>query len=638
MKNLISILFFLNIGIGCISAQHTGSYDSTITFLNESRVLSFYVPQNYSPDSSYRLMVCLHGQGDNGTAYRNALINSLNWDDNFPNTIIVCPDGGSDASSDFYTPAGDQDILDSSIAIAQSVYSVDEENIILQGFSLGGRVALYHALSNTGIFKALLLNTPAIQGVKDALRPSSEGGYDYSAVGSLPVYITHGGSDITYEAPIDSTVELLMLQDASLRFKRISGVGHTIPPFAQMSDVLTFFDTPSFNGADLDVARFHVPLRSCETSSQNLNVLVRNTGTEEISGATFEYTVNNGAPQTFNWSGALLPFQHATVNLPAVSWGPAGNQDVEVSVSTLNGTAADVTPGNNSQTSSVQFSASGVVLPFVEGFEGSVFPPAGWLQEFAGDFYSPWDSDGEVFQSGTASIFAFNNILIFDNSGRSENLITPALDLSGAADPILTFDLSFNYLRYTPPYFTQDVDFTDTLEVAVSTDCGATWETLYSKFGAELSTFSQPIINPLSIVEGFTNPGASNWRKDTINLLAYVGNSETLIRFGYISGLGGSLNIDNVEVISDQTGLYDPEDELITIYPNPAAVSVQLNAGNERIASVDISDLSGKLIQHFSLSNSITAQLDVSGLNDGIYLLRVNTEKGITTKKLIVAR
>ncbi|HWF44475.1 MAG TPA: hypothetical protein VG537_07530, partial [Candidatus Kapabacteria bacterium] len=43
----------------------TGSFDTTIVFMDTTRLLACYVPTTYTDTNEYRLMICLHGLGDN---------------------------------------------------------------------------------------------------------------------------------------------------------------------------------------------------------------------------------------------------------------------------------------------------------------------------------------------------------------------------------------------------------------------------------------------------------------------------------------------------------------------------------------------------------------------------------------------
>jgi predicted peptidase len=116
----------------CLSAQTTGSFDTTITFMGAPRTMSLFVPTTYSPATSYRLIIGLHGLGDNSPNYRNALISGLAWGTNIPNTIFVCPEAFN-VNQDYFYPAGDEAIIQASITLARARYNIDTTNIVLQG-------------------------------------------------------------------------------------------------------------------------------------------------------------------------------------------------------------------------------------------------------------------------------------------------------------------------------------------------------------------------------------------------------------------------------------------------------------------------------------------------------------------------
>lgn len=258
------------------AGQTTGSINANISFNGAQRQVSLFVPANYSSGSPARLMICLHGLGDNSINYRNGLANSLGFPGLFPNTIFVCPDGGNDQARDFYTPAGDEAFIDTTISWVMANYQIDQSQILLQGFSLGGRSALRYGLDHPGIFKGLLLNTPAVQGVKDALKPVSAGGFNY-AQATMPIYVTHGSSDILYQGPIDTMLYHLVLNDAAVHLNRINGMGHAVPQPAQMPELPAYFDTATFHPYDADLYMARTPERSCQ-SQFPLELLVRNNG------------------------------------------------------------------------------------------------------------------------------------------------------------------------------------------------------------------------------------------------------------------------------------------------------------------------------------------------------------------------
>ncbi len=71
----------------------------------------------------------------------------------------------------------------------------------------------------------------------------------------------------------------------------------------------------------------------------------------------------------------------------------------------------------------------------------------------------------------------------------------------------------------------------------------------------------------------------------------------------------------------------------ISIYPNPAKDLLTIQAGSD-INAVTIYDLQGKTI-HSIDSNSEKVSINISDLNNGVYFLKITTEKGEEVKKII---
>ena len=218
LKVFFLVLAFSS-GARVFASNQTGSFNTSINFLGASRQIGLYVPGNYDSTKSYSLMVCLHGLGDTYTNYRDALI-SLSFASTFPNTIFVCPEAASNVS-DFTLPAGNEAIINECIKYARNNYNIDTTNIILQGFSLGGRAALKYGLENYSEFKGLLLNTPAIQGVKEAMNKNISGyTFKFENASKIPIFISHGVDDILYTNPIDTAFESMVYGEGMVKKNR----------------------------------------------------------------------------------------------------------------------------------------------------------------------------------------------------------------------------------------------------------------------------------------------------------------------------------------------------------------------------------------------------------------------------------
>ncbi len=77
-------------------------------------------------------------------------------------------------------------------------------------------------------------------------------------------------------------------------------------------------------------------------------------------------------------------------------------------------------------------------------------------------------------------------------------------------------------------------------------------------------------------------------------------------------------------------------DTNIALYPNPANTIVTINLQKSVDADIRVFDVLGKLVIYQpDVSISKEQTLDISELNNGIYFIRINSDKGAVTKKLI---
>lgn len=84
----------------------------------------------------------------------------------------------------------------------------------------------------------------------------------------------------------------------------------------------------------------------------------------------------------------------------------------------------------------------------------------------------------------------------------------------------------------------------------------------------------------------------------------------------------------------------DGIDDIVTsvetnIYPNPTHGRFTISSETEEIQSVRIYDVTGKLILWEQINNS-QGEIDLNGQSKGIYFLKIETSKGISTQKIIL--
>ena len=72
----------------------------------------------------------------------------------------------------------------------------------------------------------------------------------------------------------------------------------------------------------------------------------------------------------------------------------------------------------------------------------------------------------------------------------------------------------------------------------------------------------------------------------------------------------------------------------ILIYPNPASTKIVIENGKSEVTNIEILDMSGKIIKQFKTQSS-EHRIDISYLNEGIYLIKMRTDEGDISKIFI---
>ena len=76
----------------------------------------------------------------------------------------------------------------------------------------------------------------------------------------------------------------------------------------------------------------------------------------------------------------------------------------------------------------------------------------------------------------------------------------------------------------------------------------------------------------------------------------------------------------------------------ISVYPNPATNILNIKIGNNDVQTINIIDMTGRVINTISVSNEIET-LDVSGYENGVYFYQViKNGEAIKTEKFIVSK
>ena len=123
---------------------------------------------------------------------------------------------------------------------------------------------------------------------------------------------------------------------------------------------------------------------------------------------------------------------------------------------------------------------------------------------------------------------------------------------------------------------------------------------------------------------------------DTNKMIHFQFLNSDSIQF-YNEIIGDSFEIYYKRVTSTGINRLTKKKSGIRFYPNPAKHEITIeNTNNQRVKKIEIIDLSGLTIQSWSEFKDHENVLNIESIISGIYLLKIETEFGITTKKLIV--
>ena len=179
--------------------QHAYAFQSSTK--TEIRYL-MYIPENYTPEKNWPLILFLHGSGQTGTNIERLkeepLPKTLDTQTDFP-FIVISPQLPAGYWSTYIDPL--DELLDS----IQGTLPVDPNRFYLTGLSLGGFGTWEYALRHPDRFAAI---APIAGGY---LFQSHDVPDDICKLKNLPIWAFHGAQDTLVE-PYQSEVLIIALQ------------------------------------------------------------------------------------------------------------------------------------------------------------------------------------------------------------------------------------------------------------------------------------------------------------------------------------------------------------------------------------------------------------------------------------------
>jgi hypothetical protein len=98
----------------------------------------------------------------------------------------------------------------------------------------------------------------------------------------------------------------------------------------------------------------------------------------------------------------------------------------------------------------------------------------------------------------------------------------------------------------------------------------------------------------------------------------------------------GSAYFDGITVTGATMSTPDAVANAFSVSPNPASSIVTIaNAENILVNAVTVADINGRVVKNLSFDSVTEAQVNISDLSNGVYMMTISSEKGSVTKKII---
>lgn len=353
-------------------------------------------------------------------------------------------------------------------------------------------------------------------------------------------------------------------------------------------------------------------------------VTLRNRGTDPLTSVIIRYSVNNGMPVNYNWTGNLGSQQQIGVTLPAFN-ASEGSYTLKAYTDLPNGSADQQ---HENDTTAVEFSyRPPVAFPFTETFEGAMFPPAGFSITNPDRSFT-WERGSTGSRSSSSAVmrnlgYAMNN--------QVDDLTGPVVDGTSADSVFLFFDVA--------AAVTSELNMTnnpwDTLEVLVTNDCGQTFiKTGYKKYGSTLITRQQP-------ANGEFIPASNEWRRDSVDLTPFVYHQQFRVVFRNTTNFENNVYIDNINIVKKDQNR-DLRENGILIWPNTFSRQfyIEFATWPDDLLGIMVYDASGRQVYQRQPVNHAGNRVTIDLVNEanGLYFVKLFYRQQVRTYKIVKAK
>jgi len=359
--------------------------------------------------------------------------------------------------------------------------------------------------------------------------------------------------------------------------------------------------------SDMAIIGLTSPAIVCDNQNE-INLWIENKGKQAVTSLNMETKLGTTI-STLNYSSlSILPGEKTSITLPISDL--MDTTLLEVAIKT-----ADDNSTNNTFSQLLIPVAKPQPIPFREKFNDSILQTGWFLTGKGTDQEQGWALK--------------NNMLEFEASqspakGLKELIILPPLNLENLNSASMHFDFAYAY----------DGTHEELLSVQVSTNCGASYETVLEQGVADIYTnLSSTSWVPVS---------DSDWRDIYVDLTKYAGNDHVQIIIELTSAQGNNAYINNVELFaSDISDPLQISENSITVYPNPAInglVKFTFNLTNPQPATLLVYNAQGRFVFDMNMEIALNQTFEVNTVNlqNGMYFVRLVGDQIDISRSFIV--
>ena len=255
---------------------------------------------------------------------------------------------------------------------------------------------------------------------------------------------------------------------------------------------------------------------------------------------------------------------------------------------------------NQSTWSTVNTFTTAKILPYTSNFDSSA-SLIGWVITTNGPGGQGYNATGTAGQAASPGYWIFGSSTTTVNNNW---LFSPAISLVAGE-------------QVTPSFYTRSSTSPRTLRVTVGTNNTPVAQTT--------------VLAALSIASGTV------WNLNTIP--AFTAPADGIYYFGFNDNSASTATAVNMRLdtfsFTSVLGTNDFLSNNFSVYPNPANNVINFSNNENAIVNlIEMTDMNGRVVKSFKV-NATEGQVSVNDLATGIYMMKISTDQGIATKKIV---